>query len=57
MNGLLNLYQRAEQQARESNLARLKEVKGIYGDIAGLYAKGGKFGKGRFKEDNGSGDE
>jgi len=46
MPSLLNLYQRAEAEARAGNLRREKEVRGIYGNLANLYAPGGAFGKG-----------
>jgi hypothetical protein len=43
---LFDLYSRAGEQAREGNIARFKEAKGIYSDIAGMYAPGGAFGRG-----------
>jgi hypothetical protein len=46
MPTLLDLYKQAGEGARESNLARLKETRGIYEDIAGMFAPGGAFGRG-----------
>jgi hypothetical protein len=38
---LVSGYQKREKGAREANLAREKEIRGIYGDIIGQYETGG----------------
>ena len=46
MASLYELYQRREKEALAANRKREQEVRGIYGNLASIYAPGGSFGAG-----------